>query len=972
MAIGKCIFCGAKNELSENDFSTCNECGLQFLNSKAVDFNNVPDEHTSRILEIRANLKKAVIEEDKYLIQSFSNEIRDFIPDDFKARYYYAYAKKVDENQYFLNKFIYDANRKDVTQEEINEVINHLIAHCTPKDEKKIVEFIKKMAIDLNEEKVWRDCLDEAKDRLELEKASVPFVYVCYDMEDYKTSKKVIDAINLSEFKVINNDEDPSKIDSCKVFVIITSANSMKSNIVKNKMIKASNQSKPIIEFKIDEMKHSAIFNDYLGDDEYIIGYDNIENSLQELIQAISDEIFVIDEESKTLKLNLRKESNKARIEQKEKDAKRREQEEKEKEIRRISEETRLYEERAMKARLEAERIAKEKEEADRLDRMEKMILDAYTPSKMIKSETVKSADIDKMMNKVEKLIEAGEDLIALDMCDDLILKYPGDYRVWFLYVKLETSNFTNLNDTSHIRYMDRALELAPSIQKQQILKEYLPYSNLKEKIHVFRNLAVCLNTRVVNVPKGIHLCNDGIRAYRDGNIKEAIKYWILGSQKGNSEAQYCLAVQYISGRYIEQNVSKAMGLFIKAAKQDHEKSIMTLADAYEKGLFGIEKDPEASIYYYKKISGKGNKDIINNMMKLGETYEISGYKIPANKAIALKYFEAAAEEGDLNAILKCASLHCYGIGGMYDKAKGADYYKKGAELGLEYAMVRYAEISKKGLYDKPKDEETYVDLITKLAHGYPENEEYQNEYISIYENGTYGVKKDLPAVVNYYEDLCRVAPNVINYQLKLAEIYERGLYGAKIDTSRVISLYYNAASKHPENEACQIKMAEIYEKGLYGVVKNISIVGQIYAYLAKHYPENPRYLVKLAELFKISSGQNAFSKSLDYYQKAYQLGDYKSACMLVIMYYEGDSHGRYRDYNRALEIRGRIKEMYDPKVLLGDEKTLYDKTQIAEMKIYAMGGYGIEKNMDVAKMLLNVYNETSTEKIKYKDLETA
>ncbi|NNE36711.1 MAG: sel1 repeat family protein, partial [Gammaproteobacteria bacterium] len=85
-------------------------------------------------------------------------------------------------------------------------------------------------------------------------------------------------------------------------------------------------------------------------------------------------------------------------------------------------------------------------------------------------------------------------------------------------------------------------------------------------------------------------------RATEQGNQEAAqnlARLYRLGSDSGNLDASYALAIIYLNGLNGEQEVPAALYLLETAAQSGHMPSKNKLHEIYSKGRYGIAQDPE-------------------------------------------------------------------------------------------------------------------------------------------------------------------------------------------------------------------------------------------------------------------------------------------------------------------------------------------------------------------------------------------
>ncbi|MCL2798211.1 MAG: hypothetical protein FWD58_09205 [Firmicutes bacterium] len=85
--------------------------------------------------------------------------------------------------------------------------------------------------------------------------------------------------------------------------------------------------------------------------------------------------------------------------------------------------------------------------------------------------------DAEEMIASAETLMNLGEWKKAKNVLDKAIESYPADWRVWFTFVRFYTAGFTNLADTHHFYYLDRAKTVADAEAGAQIDAFYAPFA---------------------------------------------------------------------------------------------------------------------------------------------------------------------------------------------------------------------------------------------------------------------------------------------------------------------------------------------------------------------------------------------------------------------------------------------------------------------------------------------------------------
>ena len=162
----KCTHCGFSNLAPDG---TCHNCGRANNIKLASEFGTVSDIEARRINEYRFKLIHAVNAFDYQEISDYSNEILGILPDDFLANYYQAYASRIfyDDSNYV--DFLLNADFSYATDENIAEVLKHMIVTCSLRYNKYVMEFIGKAFEDPSIQNRWYQLLAKETKRKEQE-----------------------------------------------------------------------------------------------------------------------------------------------------------------------------------------------------------------------------------------------------------------------------------------------------------------------------------------------------------------------------------------------------------------------------------------------------------------------------------------------------------------------------------------------------------------------------------------------------------------------------------------------------------------------------------------------------------------------------------------------------------------------------------------------------------------------------------
>lgn len=127
-------------------------------------------------------------------------------------------------------------------------------------------------------------------------------------------------------------------------------------------------------------------------------------------------------------------------------------------------------------------------------------------------------------------------------------------------------------------------------------------------------------------------------------------------ANKGDKNAQYALALNYISGiNGYEENEQKGLEWMLKAAQQNHINAQSLVGYCYHFGI-GTSKDYKKAVYWYTKAANAGDAKAQCN---LGKCY-IAGEGVTPNKQQGINWYKKAARNGSSVARQNLAELGIY------------------------------------------------------------------------------------------------------------------------------------------------------------------------------------------------------------------------------------------------------------------------------------------------------------------------
>ncbi|ESQ81180.1 SEL1-like repeat protein [Asticcacaulis sp. YBE204] len=148
-------------------------------------------------------------------------------------------------------------------------------------------------------------------------------------------------------------------------------------------------------------------------------------------------------------------------------------------------------------------------------------------------------------------------------------------------------------------------------------------------------------------------------------DVVRASRNYKTAAENGFAPAQIAMAQILASGdEGVPANPKTSLDWYYHAAKANHPDGLYALAVAYDKGQ-GVKADPKQALFYYKEAAVRGNPAAQNDI----GTYFAKGDTIlPKDEAIARKWFEVSAKNGEPEAMYNLAVLLMKGQGGPVDR----------------------------------------------------------------------------------------------------------------------------------------------------------------------------------------------------------------------------------------------------------------------------------------------------------------
>jgi hypothetical protein len=292
-----CTYCGAPIKLTVNsEFINCAFCRNQMYFKNAISFSGSDLENKKEIIELRKNMTNFVYHNSYKEINRISGEIKNIIPEDPLANYYFAFSNYMMGEKSFLITFL--NSNLSCSNKEIEEIVNHIGKYLDLSEKPRVEKFIKKHYIE------YIDKLNyffELRKKEEVNYQSLPkeaFVsYLDYDLDLVKEIVLNLEKNGIScwyaERNLRENQERKfikqsitSAIQRSNIFILIASEFSTLAKDIQEHSEFAYLNKKVMIQIKINEKADSAFLGHYFSDSFTIKHFEN-EKTIQNLIEII-------------------------------------------------------------------------------------------------------------------------------------------------------------------------------------------------------------------------------------------------------------------------------------------------------------------------------------------------------------------------------------------------------------------------------------------------------------------------------------------------------------------------------------------------------------------------------------------------------------------------------------------------------------------------------------------------------------
>lgn len=195
-------------------------------------------------------------------------------------------------------------------------------------------------------------------------------------------------------------------------------------------------------------------------------------------------------------------------------------------------------------------------------------------------------------------------------------------------------------------------------------------------------------------------LISRGDSSLKEGNVPAAIECFEKAAEQGSADAMEKLGDLYLEDSTYD--AAKAYYWYYKGSQKDHIPCIKKAAWCFDNSI-GINKAKTDELF-----PGGISNGLYGNAADLGDAEAQNifgtrlwegGYGLQAMPLEAIKYFEMAAAQGNIEGMLNLGNVyakgHRHGVPKI-DLSESINWYNKAVQLGSTRAMVRLARIYEK------------------------------------------------------------------------------------------------------------------------------------------------------------------------------------------------------------------------------------------------------------------------------------
>jgi TPR repeat protein len=158
-------------------------------------------------------------------------------------------------------------------------------------------------------------------------------------------------------------------------------------------------------------------------------------------------------------------------------------------------------------------------------------------------------------------------------------------------------------------------------------------------------------------------------------------------AKAGDPVAQSEVAAAYTNGDGVEQDYTKALEWYLKAADKQNAAAECGLGDAYYNG-WGVPRDRVEAARWYRKAADRG---YVEAQVSLGHAYR-RGRGVDQDYAKAMEWYRKAVAQGDARGQYHVGRMYEQGLGVPADYEEALGWFRRAADGGYASAKRKMRE----------------------------------------------------------------------------------------------------------------------------------------------------------------------------------------------------------------------------------------------------------------------------------------
>jgi len=324
------------------------------------------------------------------------------------------------------------------------------------------------------------------------------------------------------------------------------------------------------------------------------------------------------------------------------------------------------------------------------------------------------------------------------------------------------------------------------------------------------------------------------IDLFEDANPAAAASWFHLGAERGDASAQHYLGFLYSVGVGVEGGPDPAKAVLFDyfSAMGNNSQAKMSLGYRHLQG-YGVPKSCESAVLYYSQVAetvvqGLANNPVSPLLERQRLSDEASRSQAPEEDEDVIQYYRLSADNGETTAQVALGHLFYYGARGVaQDLVTAARYYTAAAEAGDANAMASLGQMHLKG-YGVSKSNETALLYFTRAAK--QGNLQAQNGLGFIHLNG-FGVPKDTKAALRFFKKAA--GEGHAEAQFNLGALY---FAGNGVEKKYSTAMQYFSLAAHQGHTRALYNLAQMHLNGL-GTMRSCGVGAKLLKTVAERGP---------------------------------------------------------------------------------------------------------------------------------------